>query len=177
MTNVFKFFLLVLISVNLSCSEDDSGNQNGIVGTWLIDVLSVETSNDYDGDGVINENLLEETLCSQSDQFIFNTDGTGTLFNDGENILLTTEQDSNFMLEYTFECFDNGSSFELPFNWTQTGNEITIEIFGFPNTILTLVNNTLVGFEENGFSVPVINDDGMTWNSNMEDLTTIFVKI
>jgi len=178
-----KIVLLLFagLTMLMSCSDDDSNDNNtviDIVGTWQLSSLSVESTNDYNGDGVANANLLEETQCSQSDQLVFNTDGTGLMILDTENILLDAEQLPDNSYEYTFTCSSTGSN-QIAITWTQDGNTITV--VNFVNTMMFTLeeNNTLTIVENDSLEVPAIIDNGGFFGVDyiFEDATSVYTKL
>ena len=151
-------FVLVM-AILVGCSSDDGDTSNEeIVGTWQISSLTVESTNDYNGDGSANPNLQEETQCSGDDQLVFNADGTGFIVLDTENILLDVDQLPDFSYEYTFMCSSTGAN-QISMTWTQEGNTITT--VNFTGTrVYTLAGNTLTAVVNPGLEVPVIEDIG-----------------
>lgn len=160
-----------------SCSSDDDNNNDdstGIVGTWKITSVTVESVNDYNQDGTANPNILEETQCSLNDIFVFNTDGTGEIISDDYFLALDVEQDANFDLYYTYEC-NNYGGYTLTSTWSQEGNIITVE--SVSQTLeFTLSGNQLTAFQENAFQVPIILSDGGA-DFVLEDSVTTLTKI
>ena len=174
-------FLLASLTLIFSCDGDDDSTNNtidfGVIGTWLLTNLSVESTNDYNGDGTANPNLLVETQCSLGDQLVFNADGTGILLLDMENIQLDAQQVQNStMYEYVFDCATTGSN-QVDFTWSQEGNSITVVNFVESRTY-TLNNNTLTLVENNGLEIPQIVDLGGIFGVDyiFEDATYIYAK-
>lgn len=175
MKNILYLVICILV---FNCSSDDDDNSEsstGVVGTWKITSVTVESANDYNGDGTVNPNLLTETVCSLNDLFVFNADGTGQVVDDGFNISLDVDQDSNFNSFYTFDCIDfSPSTFDS--TWTQEGNSITVTtVVG--TTLFTLESNQLINMEDEDFQVPIISSDGISYDLVLEDTIYILTKV
>jgi len=169
--------LSILIFNGCSSDDDDSNNNDstGIVGTWKITSLTLESTTDWNQDGVANPNLLEETSCSLNDFFIFNADGTGEVVSDGFSIVLDVDQDVDFNNYYTFECVDY-SGYTLDSTWTQEGNSVTV-VTVVETIVLSLESNDLIGISEDSFQVPKIFSGGIGWDYVIEDSITTLTKI
>lgn len=71
-----KIILLACAIALFSCSDDDT-NTTSLDGTWKLTYVNLnrETS-DLNGDGVVSENLLEETDCMNNTNIVFTNSDT-----------------------------------------------------------------------------------------------------
>lgn len=162
-------FLSLLLITN--CKSDDDG---GILvltteGQWLVSALLVESSFDFNMDGVASRDLFQETSCYLGDYIEFYADG---------------EVDIVIDLAYIFVNDENGQSVEcqngfgLTSTWTQNGNTIVVANDDEQGDIVgTVAGNILTVIIPNGFEIEVYNPDTDDIDIIAEDFTIQFIKV
>ncbi|MFK7783393.1 hypothetical protein [Psychroserpens sp.] len=168
---IFKLILVFFVLNFYACSSDDDSNDDNTVsleGVWLLSTLSVESSFDFNNDGVASRNLYEETPCYDNDFINFREDGTVNIVTALTSI--TIEITSPTEYGHVYECL-NG--FDQETTWTRNGNTITVEN-GSTDFIGTISGNTMTVFIENFFQIEMY--DGMDYSYPEEDVVLVYTK-
>lgn len=103
------------LAVTSCASDDDSGNNNvnsDLTGTYDLTAATAPTSQDYDGDGDSNTNLVLEGACYNESWISFHNDGTYD-----QGFTSSTTGQGGFSLDCNTEVSSG--------TYTQNGNTIT----------------------------------------------------
>ncbi|MEX2349317.1 MAG: hypothetical protein WD554_00405 [Flavobacteriaceae bacterium] len=121
-----KVFSLVLFAVLFaSCSSDDDNNRVAVEGTWKMTAFKSENAYDLNGNGVISNDIMEETNCYQNETVVFNANGTGAEFSTSyPEITLELVAGTTDEYEYSVECIEEATT--TAFDWSQNGDTVTI---------------------------------------------------
>lgn len=161
--------LIIILTISLtSCSSDDANTTVPPTGKWLVTLLTIESSFDFNEDGQATRDLFTETDCYNGNFVEFFEDGEVDIDVDLANIFVDTND------EPTFECL-NG--FTETSTWTQNGSTITvINGGGQGNLIGEMSGNTLTVTVSNGFALE-LNDPVNGHYPAFEDFTIVFTKM
>ncbi len=171
MKTLFKLCLLVFLSSFFSCSSDDdsiSGNTVTVEGTWTLSALRVESSFDFNNDGVASRNLFEETPCYDNDFINFNSDGSVNIDTALTEITIEVMSSTEYM--HVYECLDG---FQQSSTWTKNGNTIIVEN-GSQDLVGTISGNKLTVVIEDFFQIEMY--DGMNFSYPEEDVQLVYTK-
>ncbi len=86
-----------------SCSDDDSdsnnNNDNEIAGTYKLTQVNTEDATDFDEDGTLHENQMEESDCYDDSKITFRSDNTFTA--DMNSIIVNEDNGTSACAETT----------------------------------------------------------------------------
>lgn len=140
-----------------------------ILETWKLIGAFTDSKNDFNGDGIATNNLLEETNCAADQTIRFNSDGTG-------NEIITkyffVEFDESTGIHTTF-CDSFSPIFEAEFTWSENNNIRTLtSTSGFItfNSMASLSGTELSIFVQGGFFIT--DDQGNVYSQ--EDVTFFY---
>lgn len=95
--------VLLLVSFT-SCSTDDELDNFDIIGVWELTAWNVNGGFDFNDDGIISTNLLNEIECSRNETLFFDNKGfvsLNTTFNPDIDIALLNEETSEYSFNVT----------------------------------------------------------------------------
>lgn len=146
-------YLTLLGFLMLGCSKDDDAQINeNLVGKYVLTSFETVPKIDIDGDGLVSDNLLQETSCFDDNSITLEADGdyssTGTFLN------FQIDGDDQGNEVYSTICL---GSLSLPATYQTTGNTVIVTVFE-PNDS---------SFE---FELEVVNDEITLSGTNPEML-------
>ncbi|WP_431134807.1 hypothetical protein [Psychroserpens mesophilus] len=169
---IFKLALALIVVSLFTCSSDDDNindNDVSVEGVWVLSALSVESSFDFNNDGIASRNLFEETPCYNDDFINFRTDGTVNVVTALTYISIEITSPTEY--EHVYQCLD-GLNQET--TWTRNGNTITVEN-GTTDFVGVISGNILTVSIENLFEIEMY--DGMDYSYPEEDVVLVYTKL
>lgn len=177
--NFLKLLFILGLVFTVSCSSDDSNNNDGVEleGTWRLTAWNVGESYDLNNDGTSSSNLLDEIDCYENETITFAA-GTATYMSTSyADIYFEAGEEGESDDTYIIECeqeIDNS-----PATYVRNGNTVTITITYVEDGVTeediiigTLNGNTLSFVIPDGFYV-----EGDDFTVEVEqDLTYVFTK-
>lgn len=144
---------LIVLFFLISCSNDDEG----IDGTFVLVAFEIETSLDFDNNGVSSTNLVGEIGCFRNIELSIRSDGTGTSFSQGDPVYRESIDEFSESGVSTFVTCNVTNGITVEFTWSQNGN--TIETVGQGITIAGTITETELEYVvEDGFTFTIVND-------------------
>lgn len=169
---IFKLVLVLFVFNFCACSSDDDNNDNNddvsLEGIWTLSALSVESSFDFNNDGMASRNLFAETPCYDDDFINFRADGSVNIVTALTSI--TIEITSPTEYGHVYECL-NGLDRES--TWTKDGNTITVEN-GSTDLVGVISGNTMTVALEDTFQIEMY--DGTDYTYPDEDVVLVYTK-
>lgn len=165
------FTLLTLcILAFTSCSSEDIENPNNssIVGVWELTAWNVVNGFDFNNDGIISTNLLNEINCTKEETLVFEANSVVSL-NTTFKPDIEIAQSNSINSEYSFNInCDTDGVVSLATSYTFDGNNI---VFG--ETIASIDGNqiTIVFMD----TIEIYNED-VTEVIETRDLTLVYTK-
>ena len=165
--NLYIAFVLVSFT---SCSKDDmqDSNNSSITGVWKLTAWNVDGGFDFNNDGTVSTNLLNEIDCSRNETLFFDKKGVvslNTTFNPKIDIALLNELTSEYNFNVT--C-DTEGVVSLATSYTVNGSMIFIgeSEAQFDGNQISLI------FEDR---IKIYNED-FTQVVDTKDLTLVYNK-
>ncbi len=155
-----RIVVIFVLLACIACSNDsNSDNTEDVLTLEVFNLISYEinTSLDFNDDGVSSTNLKEEIGCFRNQKLYVRSDGTGTSFSQGDPVYREFIDEFCNCISKFVNC--DVISVTHEFVWEQNG--IIIETEG--QTINAIGTKTDTEFEltiENGFTFKIINDEG-----------------
>ncbi|WCO00335.1 hypothetical protein [Psychroserpens ponticola] len=172
---IFKLFLALFLFNMSSCSSDDSkddgkvGDVVTIEGVWKLTALAVESSFDFNNDGVYSRNLFEETPCYLDDFINFRADGSVNIVSALTNISVDVTSSTDY--EHVYECLDG---LDQESSWIKEGNLVTVEN-GSTDLEGYIFENTLIVTLRDTFEIEMF--DGTNYFYQEEDIVLEYTKV
>ncbi|MCX7547804.1 hypothetical protein OS188_07555 [Xanthomarina sp. F1114] len=159
--------LLVLMSCS---SDDDDGAPMEVTpeGTWKLVSLHIETAFDFNGDGISDTNLYDETPCYDNDFVQLNADGSARVVTALTDISPEVTAPDDYTYVYT--CLDG---FDVETNWTQNDKTISVS-YGSFDFVGNIVGNQLKVKLPDFFEIEFYN--GVEYYTVKEDAHLVYVK-
>jgi len=149
-----------------SCSKDDNVDDNGVLGTYTLNSLKVDTAVDLDNDG-ISENILDPG-CLKDSELRLDSQSSGSLFFTSDVAYNTMLE--NDRLEFATICAFNQDLDETIFDYSLNDNTLSVNFNG--NSYLAIISGSMISLTiPNGF----IARDVETFETTIsQDLTYVF---
>lgn len=181
--NCSLIILCLIFTLINSCSNDDSNDSGNIEGTYVLSEFRFNDNYDFNRDGTESENVLDEIICNSGDQIILNSDNSGMIIGDSENldfvqIFESTDASGQIEIEYFYiaECIESSPS-EIAFTWEETSdNQITITTLLSETFTFQLRNNSLINIQDNAIRFEEIVAGELTGEVIEEDITLVYTK-
>ncbi len=143
---------------------------NPVQGTWLLTAWISGEPFDINNDGTASVYLMDEFDCLNNETIVFNSNGTGIIFNTSHvDISITMDMGTEDSYEYSIECIEEIQNINM--TWTQNGNTVSITESGETSN-WTLNGNQLSITVPEGFFVA--NEDYT--ETITTDLTFVYTK-
>jgi hypothetical protein len=171
---IFKSILVLFVFSLFACSSDDSNDSKEddtvtFRGAYELTSLVVETSFDFNNDGIASRNLFEETPCYVGDFIDFRADGFVNIVSALAYISVEVSSPTDY--EHVYECL-NG--FDTISTWTKEGNIITVENGG--TDLVGVINgNTLTVTLQDTFEIEMF--DGTNYFYPEEDVILEYTRL
>ncbi len=172
MKKVFSLLMVAMLFAACS-SDDDNGNDNvALEGTWKMTAFKSENAYDINGNGIISNDIMQQTNCYQNETIVFNANGTGADFSTSyAEINLELVAGSTNEYQYTVDCINESTT--TAFTWSQSGNTVNFTQSGISFSG-TQSGNQITFLIPNGFPIEVTQGSGTA--TVTEDLTIVYQK-
>lgn len=163
-----KIIVMALaISSLLSCSNSDDDNSNATVdGSWKLTSFTTGDPSDFNNDGTLTTNFINETGCYNDSGILFSSGGSALV--EIQELDITFNVGSQYPLGYfsAIGCIDATPE---TLTWSQNGNTVTIDGLDF-----ALSGNTLTGIVPE-FTEVMTLEGGVTV-TRITSATLVFTK-
>jgi len=172
MKKVFSLLMITMLFAACS-SDDDNGNGNvALEGTWKMTAFKSQNAYDINGNGIISNDIMQQTNCYQNETLVFNANVTGAdISTSYAEIDLELVAGSTNEYQYTVSCVNENTT--SAFTWNQSGNTVNISQSGITFSGTQSVNQ-ITFVIPNGFPIEVTQGNGTAIVT--EDLTIVYEK-
>ena len=172
----FSIILVVIIAlVFTSCTKEEVPITD-LVGSWKLVELNVETPIDLNGDGVLNDNILDEISLIQATLSFEGNDKGSLSYNSGVSI---SAENVDGKIHYGVSSSISSDDKPMQFSYNHLEGLVTIQgditynNIGLEQSQLTFEGNVLKMKVSNGFLIKEVITNEVAINQSLE---YVFVK-